>query len=140
MKKPQKLLRLCLILLLVFFTFSAGVTASAAGKNVKNCKKAFSSITVTFTSGTKSKVPLKTYPEEAGAVTTGNKLKVKVKTKKGWKLKKMSYYNANTGKTKKLKNGGSVKLNYNADSAVIIKAKKKKKSATYTLHVFRSSL
>ncbi len=140
MKKVRKLLCTLLALTLVFCSFSAGMTVSALSKNAKNCRNAYSSITVTFTSGTKSKVPLKTYPEEAGAVTTGNKLKVKVKTKKGWKLKKMSYYNANTGKTKKLKNGGSVKLNYNADSAVIIKAKKKKKSATYTLHVFRSNL
>lgn len=132
MKKVRKWMRTVLVVLLVVFTLSSGMTASALSKNAKNCRKAFSSISVTFSDGSKSKVPLKSYPEDAGATTTGNKLKVKAKLKKGWKLKKMSYYNANTGKTKKLKNGGSVKLNYNADSCVIIKAKKKKDTATYT--------
>lgn len=124
-KPTGKRLRTLLALLLVLCYLSAGMTASALSQNAKNCRSACSGITVIFSDGTKSKVPLKKYPEDAKAATAGKTLKAKAK--KGWKRKSMSFYNANTKTTQKQKNGGSVKLNCNADSRVIIKAKGKRK-------------
>ena len=138
MKTVKKLLCTLLALTLVFCSLGSVMTVSALSENEENCKKAFSSITVTFADGEKQKVPMKSYPDGCTAWTTGKKLKIKAKMKKGWKLKKMNYYNGKTKKTKKLKNGGTVKLNKNKKSHVTIKATKGGTSATYTIFVYKA--
>lgn len=133
MKKINKLLRTCLVLVLVFFSISSGITVSAT--NNKSDRKAISSITV---DGKKAiwDGEFHLYVAESNSDTA----KVKVKLKKGWKLKKITHYSENTGKSCKVKNGGTIKpLDPSDDddyTVLQIKAIKNKKSATIKVAVW----
>jgi hypothetical protein len=109
MKATRKLLRLSLVLLLVIFTLSSGMVVSATNK--KSDRAAFSSITI----GGKKPRDWSDYPE---VNPKSKKAKVKVKLKKGWKLKKIRYYDADKDKTCTVKNGGTIKTNRIIDSYI----------------------
>lgn len=123
MKKSKRLLCTLIALLLVFCSLSSVMTVSALSPetNEKHCKEAFSSVTI----GGK-KVNLKDIAGGWGDLTLKTKkksVKVKVKLKNGWKLKKIFYYNSK-GKEVKVKNGGSVKTKYILDANLMIHARK----------------
>jgi hypothetical protein len=128
MRTTKKLLRLSLILLLVVFTLSCGMMASATNK--KSDRAAFCSIAI----GGKKPRGWSDYPE---VNPKSKKAKVKVKVKKGWKLKKIRYYDADKDKTYTVKNGGKIKVNRIIDSYITITAKKGKKTAKVEIGVFR---
>lgn len=132
MKMSKKLLHSLIALLLVCCFLSAGVTVSATKVNDKMCRKAFSSITVG-----KKKVNLKYVGEDdivLGRKT--KKAKVKVKLKKGWKLKKITYHDAKRRKNYTVKNGGTIKPNPIIDSFLRIRAVKGKNTAIAQFYVF----
>ena len=137
MKKIKKLLFTLAALTLVFCSLSSVMTVSALNANQKLCKKAISSITLTI-GDQKAKVPLEDYPDATEMLTDALEVKVKVKLKKDWKLKKMSYYDAGTGKTTKIKNGGSFPISESPGSCLTIKMENKKKNKTckYKLYAF----
>lgn len=130
--KTKKLVRICLALLLVFFSLSSNMVVCAEEikidweKNEKYCKNAFSSVSI----GGK-KVNLKDIVGGNGGIllkTKKSKVKVKVKLKNGWKLKKIYYYGS-SGKEVRIKNGRTVKTKKILDDNLMIKVVKKKKSA-----------
>lgn len=131
MKKAKKLLCTLIALLLVFCSLSSVMTVGATNK--KCDYKAFSSVKVG-----KKKLDMKEAAEEGyGDIILGRKTKkakVQVKLKKGWKLKKIIYYNGARKTT--VKNGGTIKPNSDTDSYLRIKAVNGKKTATIEFSVF----
>lgn len=70
------------------------------------------------------------------------KAKVKVTAAKGWKVKSLQYCNdliSSSAKTKKIKNGASVKTENGKISEVIVTLKKGKQTFTYRLYFDRQS-
>ena len=128
MKATRKLLRLSLVLLLVLFTFSAGMTVSAT--NTKKDVKAFKSITI----GGKKVKGIEDWEEHE--VKT-KKPKVKVKVASGWKLKKITFNHGEGTKSQKIKNGGTIKLKGMFENYVTVTAKKGNKTAKVQICVYK---
>lgn len=130
MNRVRKMLRLCLVVVLVISSLSAGMTVSAI--NTKEEFNAFSSIKV---GGKKIVYDAEDDPQ---VDVRSSKVKVKVKPKKGWKIKKITCsYSSQRHKDLKLKNGGTFKAYYDSDIWLRIKAKKGKKTATIEVTVYK---
>lgn len=132
MKKAAKLIRISLVLLLVLCSLGSSLVVGAEEvktdweKNEKNCKSALSSVSI----GGK-KVNLKDIPggwADMTLKTKKSKVKIQVKLKNGWKLKKIYYYGS-SGKEVKVKNGSSVKTKKILDDNLMIKVAKDKQTA-----------
>lgn len=134
MKKIKKMLCTLIALLLVFCSLSSVMTVGATNK--KSDYKAFSSVKVG-----KKKLNLKNgakYEEYGDVILPRNtkKAKVQVKLKSGWKLKKITYFDADRVKKSTVKNGGTIRINSQIDSYLRIKAVKGSKTATIEFGVF----
>ena len=132
MKTIKKLLCTLLALTLVFCSLSSVMTAGAMNK--KCDYKAFSSVKV----GGKKLDMKEAEEDEYGELVLGKKTKkakVQVKLKSGWKLRKITYFDAYKGKKTSVKNGGTIRANADVDSYLRIKAVKGSKTATIEFSV-----
>ena len=129
MKTIKKLLCTLVVLTLVFCSLSTVMTAGAT--NTKKDAKAFKSVTV---NGKK----VKHFEDDPAEVGSKSKTpKVKVKLNSGWKLKSICYNHGEGTKSKKIKNGGKMKLKGTFENYLVIKAKKGSTTAKVEICVYK---